>query len=184
MVHKVEFPPQSEIIFHAKYMVYTMEENRSEEKIKGKNKGGRKPKKETEKALYKVGGFRLNATEKAIYDKLFQATGLGNHTEFFRKVLFKGKLKLYYTDISTERIYNALLRIEKEIKKNGSNYNQVVKRVHTLSTDEQILQSLSELQNISIQTEHKLREIIRLFDQLPAYTKESSSPGNNLAYGG
>lgn len=131
-----------------------------------KNKGGRKPKKEAEKALYKVGGFRLTLAEKAVYDKMFKASGLENQTEFFRRVFFRGKLKLYYADSNTEKIYVRLLGIEKEINQIGHNYNQVVRRINALSANRLILDSMAELSELSNQINQRLEEIIRLFEQV------------------
>ncbi|MDO1451302.1 hypothetical protein Q0590_33820, partial [Rhodocytophaga aerolata] len=71
-------------------------------------KRGRKEKKAEDKQRYTVGSFKFTKSEKAAYDALYQASGMSNQTDFFRRIVFRGGLKLYYFDKNTELIYDKL----------------------------------------------------------------------------
>ncbi len=135
-------------------------------KKNNKAKGGRKPKPDAEKAIYKVGGFWLTKLEKETYDKKYDASGLNNQTEFFRRMLFGGSLKLYYKDIHSEKIYIELLKIEKEIQKIGANYNQVVKRIHSLHMDTGLFAPINELVELTLEMNNRFDQLLCLFEPL------------------
>lgn len=123
-----------------------------------KAKGGRKPKPILEKVIYKVGGFWLTKAEKDTYDKNFKASGLENHTEFFRRIMFKEPIRMYYQDIHTEKIYAELLKIERVIEEITQNYYQVSKHILTHSSEENLhfllirLNELTQIMNDSFQS--------------------------------
>lgn len=147
-----------------------------------KYKGGRRPKPDAEKAVYKVGGFWLTKAEKDIYDNKFKASGLENQSEFFRRIVLRGALKLYYQDSYTEKMYYELLKIEREINSISANYNQAVKHIQSLQHKAGLVLPLEMLQQLTFSLKDKFEQIILLFEtfspsagRLPQSTENGKS---------
>jgi hypothetical protein len=148
--------------------------------INNKRKGGRKPKPDAEKAAFKIGGFWLTRKEKEAYDKKFSASGLNNQTEFFRRILFGGSLKLYYRDIHSEKIYMELLKIEKQIQDIGLSYKQVAEQVHKVSVGAELLSLLERLKLLTLEMENKFIQMLPHFEPFsPQSPLEAEPPANS-----
>lgn len=135
---------------------------------KGKEplKRGRKEKKAEDKQRYTIGSFKFTRSEKAAYDALYKASGMGNQTDFFRKVIFEGGLKLYYFDKNTSLIYEKLGDIQNQMEKIGVNFNQVTARINTHASEKNLFSSLNELTMLMRKNEGEIKRILALMESL------------------
>lgn len=73
--------------------------------------------------------FRLNAEEKARFDKMMAETEARDRTLLIKKSLFGGTLRVVKTDKVTLDYYVRLTDLYKQFQAVGNNYNQTVKAV-------------------------------------------------------
>ncbi|RFS26771.1 plasmid mobilization relaxosome protein MobC [Chitinophaga silvatica] len=74
----------------------------------------------------------------AIYNR-FQQTTCRNLSQYARQVLLNKPVVLKYRNQSADEILSALIGIKNEISAIGNNYNQEVKRLHTLKDSPEML---------------------------------------------
>ena len=73
--------------------------------------------------------FRLNAEEKARFDRMMAETEARDRTLLIKKSLFGGTLRVVKTDKVTLDYYVRLTDLYKQFQAVGNNYNQTVKAV-------------------------------------------------------
>ena len=82
--------------------------------------------------------FRVKPTEYEIINGLFAKSTCRNLSEYARKVLLQKPVTIRYRNESADEFLQQMLLLKKELNSIGNNYNQVVKKLHTLDHDPQI----------------------------------------------
>ncbi|MDJ1497592.1 plasmid mobilization relaxosome protein MobC [Cytophagaceae bacterium DM2B3-1] len=144
--------------------------------VKLKGNRGRKPKSKELKASQKVGGFWLTPSEKDKYDRLYTESGLGNQTEFFKQIVFGGKLELYYSDKNTNLIREHLFEYERQMNRIGTNYNQLLKRVNSNDSDKNLYTSVEELKKLTYELKEIFKSILTEFEKLDKSDSSKENP--------
>ena len=123
---------------------------------------GRKPK--ADPADYKY-SFRLNAEEKAKFERLFLDSGARYRTLFIKKSLFSGQLKVIKIDKASMDYYIRLGEFYRQFQAIGNNYNQVVRAVQKNFGDKRAMSLLYKLEKATL-------ELVLLSKQIMTLTKE------------
>lgn len=81
--------------------------------------------------------FRVKASEYEIIHGHFSKSSYHKISEYARKVLLQQPVTVHYRNQSADDFLELLLQLKKEFNALGVNYNQAVKKLHTLHhTDE------------------------------------------------
>src|ERR1700726_4173289 len=82
--------------------------------------------------------FRIKPNE---YDKvyeLFHRTTCRNLSEYARMVLLKDPITIKYRNQSADHFLDEMILLKNELSAIGNNFNQAVKRLHTLDSVQQM----------------------------------------------
>ncbi len=128
-------------------------------------KKGRKP---TEKPRVFRYVFRLNAEENAKFLRQFDESEMSVKADFIRAIIFEREVKVVKIDKAKNDIYMRLTSFHSQFRSIGTNYNQVVKRLHTLFSEKKALFLLSKLEKQTIEliaVSKKITRLIQEFDE-------------------
>lgn len=103
--------------------------------------------------------FRVKPSEHEIIFKLFAKSAHRKFSEYARKVLLQEPVVIHYRNESADAFLQAMLEIKKELNAIGHNYNQVVKKLHTLQHEKEVRQWLLEQQPIQQQLTEKTEQL-------------------------
>lgn len=76
--------------------------------------------------------IRINEEEENKLEKLFEKTTAASLSEYVRAVLLKEPVTVLYRNQSADLFLAEMLLLKKELNAIGNNFNQVVKKLHTL----------------------------------------------------
>lgn len=85
--------------------------------------------KEVRKILLKI---RMSEAEKNAFKKLQQESLERNMSNYARKVLLRKPVTIVYHNKSADEFLQEMLSLKKELNAIGHNFNQAVKKLHTL----------------------------------------------------
>src|SRR2546423_14427345 len=77
---------------------------------------------------------RFNPTEYKKLHEFYEKTTARNLSEYCRDVLIKEPITVYYRNASADNLLEEMIRIKRELNFIGHNFNQVVKRLHSLDS--------------------------------------------------
>ena len=77
--------------------------------------------------------FRVKPEEYDRIHKLFRATTHRKLSEYARKVLLNKPVVIKYRNESVHELLSAMISVKNELNPIGKNFNQVVKKLHTLN---------------------------------------------------
>jgi DNA-binding FadR family transcriptional regulator len=129
-------------------------------------RNGRPPKKKADRKDTNL-VLRLTESDQERITAAFDNSTYANRSQMVYDMLFHRQL--YQKDANTVEIYNLMQDMVKEIKAIGVNYNQLVKKVHTLTSSQLIASELSKAISMQVEikaTEQKIfSEITKLSDK-------------------
>ena len=131
-----------------------------EEKPKGQtNKGGRPRMKDP--AAHIV-NFRLNDTEKLLFDQMLDRSGITDRSKYIKSVLFGREIKVVKIDKATMDYYIRLTNFYHQFQAIGNNYNQTVKALKSNFGEKRGLSMLYKLEKATIELVVISRSVIEL----------------------
>ena len=122
---------------------------------------------EKEKATTKSWiSFRVKPTEYETIYTYFSATTCRKLSEYARNVLLQKPVAVKYRNQSAEDFLAEMILLKKELNAIGNNYNQAVKKLHTLDHDAAIKKWLAENENTHQYFLQKIEQIFGRIDQI------------------
>lgn len=116
--------------------------------------------------------IRLSEDEEKKLTKLFEKTVSGSLSEYARDVLLREPVTIKYRSQSADDFLAEMILLKKELNAIGHNYNQAVKRLHTLDHIPEIKNWLITSENVTQsflskteQIKEKLTQIHRQWSQ-------------------
>lgn len=110
--------------------------------------------------------FRVKPSEYELIKEHFSRSTCRKLSEYARKVLLNKPVTIRYLNQSAEDFLQVMLSIKRELNAIGHNYNQVVKKLHSLDHESEVKRWLTEHET-SYQAALQLQEKIFLkADQL------------------
>jgi hypothetical protein len=76
--------------------------------------------------------IRLNQSEAEKIHKLYSKTTCNSISEYGRKLLLNEPVTIYHRNQSADDFLQEMVKLKNELQAIGKNYNQVVKKLHTL----------------------------------------------------
>lgn len=89
----------------------------------------------------------------------FKATTKKKLSEYIRYVLLEKPITVYTRDRSADELVTELVRLRNELSAIGSNFNQLVKRLHTASHFQEIKALALRCENDQVKFTEKVNEI-------------------------
>ena len=123
---------------------------------------GRKPKKDP--ADYKY-SFRLNAAEKAKFDRLLAESGARDRTLFIKKAVFGDTLKVVKVDKAGMDYYVRLTGFYRQFQAVGNNYNQVVRSIRNNFGEKRAMALLYRLEKSNLELILVCRKVMALTEE-------------------
>lgn len=80
----------------------------------------------------RIVGLRFTPAEYAKIERQWKATTCRKLSEYIRKYLFNKPITTYYRDQSLDEFMGEIIRLRAELHAVGNNFNQAVKKLHTL----------------------------------------------------
>lgn len=77
-------------------------------------------------------GLRLSPKEFESLERKFKGSTSRRLSEYVRKVILEKPVSVYYRNQSLDESVKELIRLRNELSAIGSNFNQAVKKLHTL----------------------------------------------------
>lgn len=135
-----------------------MEKNKSPRK----GKGGRPPKIDTAKYRYSV---NFSAEEHARFLTMYEQSGLLSKAAFIKARVFGDVFRVIKTDRGTLEYVAKLTQFHAQFRAIGTNYNQIVKLLHTHFSERKALALLYKLEKATIELAIVGEQIITLSDE-------------------
>jgi len=82
--------------------------------------------------------IRLKPGEYNVLHEAFEKTTMKKFSEYTRSVLLKGPVIIYTRNKSYDEFIEELVKLKSELNAIGNNFNQAVKKLHTITHDEEI----------------------------------------------
>jgi len=82
--------------------------------------------------------IRLNEDEENKLNKLYSRTTSNSLSEYARDVLLKEPVNIFYRNQSADEFLAEMIQLKKELNAIGNNFNQVVRKLHTLDHFQEI----------------------------------------------
>lgn len=80
----------------------------------------------------RIVGLRLTLQEYELIEKKWKATTCRKLSDYIRKYLFNKPITTNYRNESLDEIMHEIIRLRNELHAIGNNFNQSVKKLHTL----------------------------------------------------
>lgn len=135
-----------------------MEKNRSPRR----GKGGRPPKIDTAKYRYSV---NLSAEEQACFLTMYEQSGLLSKAAFIKARVFGDVFRVIKTDRGTLEYVAKLTQFHAQFRAVGTNYNQIVKLLHTHFSERKALALLYKLEKITMRLVETNQQVIALCEK-------------------
>jgi hypothetical protein len=110
--------------------------------------------------------FRVKPEE---YDKIyghFEKTTCRKLSEYARNILLQKPVTVKFRNQSADDFLSEIIQLKKELNAIGHNYNQSVKKLHTLNHDSEVKKWLSENEIIQQSFHSKTQQIFLKMDQI------------------
>jgi hypothetical protein len=130
-----------------------------------RGKGGRPTKTDTADYRFSV---NFTAEEYARFLTMFETSGLQSKAAFIKARVFNDTFRVIITDRGTLEYVAKLTQLHAQFRAIGTNYNQVVKELHTHFSEKKALALLYKLEKITV-------ELAAIGQQIIALSKEFQS---------
>ena len=130
-----------------------------------RGKGGRPTKTDTADYRFSV---NFTAEEYARFLTMFETSGLQSKAAFIKARAFNDTFRVIKTDRGTLEYVAKLTQLHAQFRAIGTNYNQVVKELHTHFSEKKALALLYKLEKITV-------ELAAIGQQIIALSKEFQS---------
>ena len=110
--------------------------------------------------------FRVKPEEYDNIYKLFQQTTCRKLSEYARKVLLKKPVVFKYRNQSADAFLTEMILLKNELSAIGNNFNQAVKRLHTLDHNSQMRSWLLLYDSMHVSFMSKTNEIKERLNQI------------------
>ena len=130
-----------------------------------RGKGGRPTKTDTADYRFSV---NFTAEEYARFLTMFETSGLQSKAAFIKARVFNDTFRVIKTDRGTLEYVAKLTQFHAQFRAVGTNYNQVVKELHTHFSEKKALALLYKLEKITV-------ELAAIGQQIIALSKEFQS---------
>lgn len=144
----------------------------NEEKKLRKSKGGRIPKEDPANIRHV---FYLNEVDQAKFLSLFEQSGHRIKAHFITSCIFNKPMKVIKVDKGIHDYYMRLTTFFGQFRGVATNYNQIVKALHSNFTEKKALAFLYKLEQATI-------ELVKIQKQVIALTQEFESKYLNKGY--
>lgn len=127
-----------------------------------KGKGGRPTKTDTADYRFSV---NFTAKEYARFLTMFETSGLQSKAAFIKARVFNDTFRVIKTDRGTLEYVAKLTQFHAQFRAVGTNYNQVVKELHTHFSEKKALALLYKLEKITAELAAIGQQIIALSEE-------------------
>ena len=127
-----------------------------------KGKGGRPTKTDTADYRFSV---NFTAEEYARFLTMFETSGLQSKAAFIKARVFNDTFRVIKTDRGTLEYVAKLTQFHAQFRAVGTNYNQVVKELHTHFSEKKALALLYKLEKITAELSAIGQQIIALSEE-------------------
>ncbi|WP_291583827.1 conjugal transfer protein MobA [Bacteroides sp.] len=127
-----------------------------------KGKGGRPTKTDTADYRFSV---NFTAEEYARFLTMFETSGLQSKAAFIKARVFNDTFRVIKTDRGTLEFVAKLTQFHAQFRAVGTNYNQVVKELHTHFSEKKALALLYKLEKITAELAAVGQQIIALSEE-------------------
>lgn len=127
-----------------------------------KGKGGRPTKTDTADYRFSV---NFTAEEYARFLTMFETSGLQSKAAFIKARVFNDTFRVIKTDRGTLEFVAKLTQFHAQFRAVGTNYNQVVKELHTHFSEKKALALLYKLEKITAELAAIGQQIIALSEE-------------------
>ena len=127
-----------------------------------KGKGGRPTKTDTADYRFSV---NFTAEEYARFLTMFETSGLQSKAAFIKARVFNDTFRVIKTDRGTLEFVAKLTQFHAQFRAVGTNYNQVVKELHTHFSEKKALALLYKLERITAELAAIGQQIIALSEE-------------------
>lgn len=128
-----------------------------------RGKGGRPTKTDTADYRFSV---NFTAEEYARFLTMFETSGLQSKAAFIKARVFNDTFRVIKTDRGTLEYVAKLTQFHAQFRAVGTNYNQVVKELHTHFSEKKALALLYKLEKITAELAAIGQQIIALSEEL------------------
>jgi hypothetical protein len=127
-----------------------------------KGKGGRPTKTDTADYRFSV---NFTAEQYARFLTMFETSGLQSKAAFIKARVFNDTFRVIKTDRGTLEFVAKLTQFHAQFRAVGTNYNQVVKELHTHFSEKKALALLYKLEKITVELAAIGQQIIALSEE-------------------
>lgn len=127
-----------------------------------RGKGGRPTKTDTADYRFSV---NLTAEEHARFLTMFETSGLQSKAAFIKARVFNDTFRVIKTDRGTLEYVAKLTKFHAQFRAVGTNYNQVVKELHTHFSEKKALALLYKLEKITAELAAIGQQIIAISEE-------------------
>ncbi len=106
--------------------------------------------------------FRVKPAEYEIIYSHFSKSANRKFSEYARKVLMRQPVVMRYRNQAADDFLELMLRLKTELNAIGVNYNQSVKRLHTITAHTDVLFWINQQEKLQQQLQEKTNEIYLL----------------------
>ena len=130
--------------------------------VPARGKGGRPTKTDTADSRFSV---NFTAEEYARFLTMFETSGLQSKAAFIKARVFNDTFRVIKTDRGTLEYVAKLTQFHAQFRAVGTNYNQVVKELHTHFSEKKALALLYKLERITAELAAIGQQIIALSEE-------------------
>ena len=127
-----------------------------------RDRGGRPPKTDTADFRYSV---NFTAKEHARFLTMFEQSGMVSKAAFIKARVFNDSFRVIKTDEGTLKYVAHLTQFHQQFRAVGTNYNQVVKELHTHFSQKRALLLLGKLEQLTAELAGIDRSVIALSEE-------------------
>ena len=139
-----------------------MDKNNVPHRDSKRSRGGRPPNTETADFRYSV---NFTAEEHARFLTMFEQSGVVSKAAFIKARVFGDSFRVIKTDEGTLKYVAHLTQFHQQFRAVGTNYNQVVKELHTHFSQKNALNLLGKLEQLTAELYAIGRRVIELSEE-------------------
>ena len=136
--------------------------NEKDKKLPKRGKGGRNPKNDPANYRYSV---NFTAVEHARFLTMFEQSGLQSKARFIAARVFGDEFRVVKIDRSAMEYVTKLTSFYAQFRSVGTNYNQVVKELHTNFSEKKALALLYKLEKATVELAETGKKILELSEE-------------------
>jgi hypothetical protein len=121
--------------------------------------------KEKKSTRTRIIGLRLTINEYDQLNKKCRNSNASKLSEFVRRLLFNKPITVYHRNKSLDDFMAEMIRLRTELNAIGNNFNQAVKKLHTL-------QQIEEFKGWILNHESNTNELLQKTDEIKNYIKK------------